>query len=42
MATKTKEKEVAPIASHARDNKGNLVRVQTLAVNMADLEYKVE
>ena len=28
--------------SHARDNKGNLVRVQALAINMADLEYKVE
>ena len=28
--------------SHARDNKGNLVRVQTLAINLADLEYKVE
>jgi len=28
--------------SHARDNKGNLVRIQALAINMADLEYKVE
>jgi len=28
--------------SHARDNMGNLVRVQTLAINLADLEYKVE
>jgi hypothetical protein len=27
--------------THARDKDGALVRVQTLAINMADLEYKV-
>ncbi len=28
--------------THTRDKDGALIRVQTLAVNMADLEYKVE